>query len=69
MEKTKKVIALILILILSVAILSSCSSGGGTKFTGQCLGCDGHGIISWYDANHKLQSKTCPRCHGTGRSN
>ena len=68
MKIISKILVLVLILALSVAILSSCSSGG-TKYTGQCLGCDGHGIISWYDANHKLQSKVCPRCHGTGRSN
>lgn len=67
MGKTFKRIIAIVLLLVTLVMLSGCSSGSSSSGSGGCFWCDGLGYASYYDANGKLQTKTCSHCGGTGR--
>ncbi len=65
----KRIIALLLVLLLSTFLLSGCTSG--SRGDGKCAYCGGAGYIRNGARNateYAFMKKVCPRCGGTGRS-
>ena len=71
MTNRKKTIAIILLLIITVAILSGCdsSSSSGRQKCGYCGGA-GYTLNGAKNATeYAYMKKVCPRCHGSGYQN
>lgn len=71
-KRVIKIIAIILLLILSVSILSGCGGGIKKDKYGRriCPNCGGAGYVrngAKTAAEYAIMKKECPTCHGKGR--